>query len=58
VEDDEDNSDTNEATPFDGFNYFQDFVIDLPFCLSAAIICFGVDVFVFVIVYSMRDYWK
>jgi hypothetical protein len=58
VEDDGDNSDTNKATPFDGFNFFQDFVIDLPFFLSVAIIFFGVDVFVFVMVYSMRDYWK
>ncbi len=58
VEDDGDDSDTNEATPFDGFGFFLDFVIDLPFCLSIAIIFFGVDVFVFVMVYSMRDYWK
>jgi hypothetical protein len=56
--DDGDNSDTNEATPFDEFNFFQDFVIDLPFCLSIAIIFFDVDVFVFVMVYSMGDYWK
>jgi hypothetical protein len=58
VEDNGDDSDTNEATPFDGFNFFWDFVIDLPFCLSFAIILFGVDMFVFVVVYSMRDYWK
>jgi hypothetical protein len=58
VEDDGDNSDTNKATPFNGFNFFQDFDIDLPFCLSVAIIYFGVDVFVFITVYSMRDYRK
>ncbi len=58
MEDDGDDFDTNEATPFDGFDFFQDFVIDLPFCLTFAIIFFGVDVFVFVMIYSMRDYWK
>jgi hypothetical protein len=58
MEDDGDDSDTNEATPFNGFDFFLDFVIDLPFCLSIAIIFFGVDVFVFIMVYSMRDYWK
>jgi hypothetical protein len=57
MKDDGDNSNTKEATPFDGFNFFQDLVIDLPFCLFVAIIFFGVDVFVFVMVYSMRDYW-
>ncbi len=58
IEDNGDDSNTNKATPFDGFNFFQDFVIDLQFCLSIAIIFFGVDVFVFIMVYSMRDYWK
>ncbi len=58
MEDNGDDSNTNELTPFDGFVFFIDFVIDLPFCLSVAIIIFGVDVFVFVMVYSMRDYWK
>jgi hypothetical protein len=58
MEVDGDDSDTNEATPFNKFDFFQDFVIDLPFCLSVAIIFFGVDVFVFVMVYSIRDYWK
>ncbi len=58
MEDDGDNSDTKKATPFGGFDFFQDFIIDLPFCLSIAIIFFGVDGFVFVMVYSMRDYWK
>jgi hypothetical protein len=58
IKDNGDDSDTNKATPFNGFVFFQDFVIDLPFCLSIAIIFFGVDVFVIVMVYSMRDYWK
>ncbi len=58
MEDDGDSSDTNEATPFDGFDFFQDFLIELPFCLSVAIIFFSVDVFVFIMAYSMRDYWK
>jgi hypothetical protein len=56
MEDDGDNSDTNKATPFDGFVFFRDFTIDLPFCLSIEIIFFGADVFVFVMVYSMKDY--
>ncbi len=56
MEDDGDDSDTNKATPFDGFDLYQDFVIDLPFCLSIPIILFGVGVIVFVMVYSMRDY--
>ena len=58
MEDDGDDSNTKKATPFDGFDFYLDFVIDLQFCLSIAIIFFGVDVVVFVMVYSMRDYWK
>ncbi len=38
--------------------FFWDFIIDFLFCLSVAIIFFGVDMFVFAVVYSMRDYWK
>jgi hypothetical protein len=58
VEDNGDNSDTNETTPSDGFCFFLDFDPDLPFFFSVTIIFSGVDVIVFIMVYSTSDYWK
>jgi hypothetical protein len=58
VEDDGDDSDTNKTMPSDGFSFFQEFNPDLLFFFSITIIFCGVDVFVFIMVYSTSDYWK
>jgi hypothetical protein len=58
MEDNGDNLDTNKTAPMDGFGILQRFNAHLPFLFFVVLIFCGVDVFLFIIVMSMSDFWK